>query len=158
MLELARLYLTLDEVDACQEQCSIILKNDQFNEDATLVCSVVPVATIVTITFFGTNIENYFLTYYCLQMMADIMFRKQDYEQAVFHFQQLLERKPGTTFFLYFLFLNCTKCKHKSILTYTWYFRQLPNSVTSYWLVEEGWEVGRSPQISWYGRKTFFQD
>ncbi|KAM6955026.1 tetratricopeptide repeat protein 21B isoform 2-T2 [Lycodopsis pacificus] len=63
MLELARLYLTLDEVDACQEQCSIILKSDQFNEDATL-------------------------------MMADIMFRKQDYEQAVFHFQQLLERKP----------------------------------------------------------------
>uniref|UniRef100_A0A3P8VGK7 Tetratricopeptide repeat domain 21B n=1 Tax=Cynoglossus semilaevis TaxID=244447 RepID=A0A3P8VGK7_CYNSE len=63
MMELARLYLTLDEVDACQEQCSVILKNDQFNEDATL-------------------------------MMADIMFRKQDYEQAVFHFQQLLERKP----------------------------------------------------------------
>lgn len=28
-------------------------------------------------------------------MMADLMFRKQDYEQAVFHFQQLLERKPG---------------------------------------------------------------
>ena len=23
------------------------------------------------------------------------MFRKQDYEQAVFHLQQLLERKPG---------------------------------------------------------------
>uniref|UniRef100_A0A8C9YUL6 Tetratricopeptide repeat domain 21B n=1 Tax=Sander lucioperca TaxID=283035 RepID=A0A8C9YUL6_SANLU len=63
MLELARLYLTLDEVDACQEQCSVILKNDQFNEDATL-------------------------------MMADILFRKQDYEKAVFHFQQLLERKP----------------------------------------------------------------
>uniref|UniRef100_A0A3Q3QWQ7 Tetratricopeptide repeat domain 21B n=1 Tax=Monopterus albus TaxID=43700 RepID=A0A3Q3QWQ7_MONAL len=63
MLELAQLYLTLNEVDACQEQCSIILKDDKFNEDATL-------------------------------MMADIMFRKQDYEQAVFHFQQLLERKP----------------------------------------------------------------
>ncbi|CAN9497793.1 unnamed protein product [Ophioblennius macclurei] len=63
MLELARLYLTLDEVEACQEQCGVILKNDQFNEDATL-------------------------------MMADIMFRKQDYEQAVFHFEQLLERKP----------------------------------------------------------------
>lgn len=40
MLELARLYLTLDEVDACQEQCSEILKNDNFNEDATLVCVV----------------------------------------------------------------------------------------------------------------------
>uniref|UniRef100_A0A671XG33 Tetratricopeptide repeat domain 21B n=1 Tax=Sparus aurata TaxID=8175 RepID=A0A671XG33_SPAAU len=63
MLELARLYLNLNEVDACQEQCSVILKSDQFNEDATL-------------------------------MIADIMFRKQDYEQAVFHFQQLLERKP----------------------------------------------------------------
>ncbi|XP_053733860.1 tetratricopeptide repeat protein 21B isoform X1 [Synchiropus splendidus] len=63
MLELARLYLTLDEVDLCQEQCGVILKSDQFNEDATL-------------------------------MMADLMFRKQDYEQAVFHFQQLLERKP----------------------------------------------------------------
>ncbi|KAJ4933159.1 hypothetical protein JOQ06_029994 [Pogonophryne albipinna] len=63
MLELARLYLTLDDVDSCHDQCSIILKNDQLNEDATL-------------------------------MMADIMFRKQEYEQAVFHFQQLLERKP----------------------------------------------------------------
>uniref|UniRef100_A0A6I8PAD8 Tetratricopeptide repeat domain 21B n=1 Tax=Ornithorhynchus anatinus TaxID=9258 RepID=A0A6I8PAD8_ORNAN len=28
------------------------------------------------------------------KMMADLMFRKQDYEQAVFHFQQLLERQP----------------------------------------------------------------
>ncbi|KAL0963799.1 hypothetical protein UPYG_G00313730 [Umbra pygmaea] len=63
MLELARLYLSLDDVDGCQQQCSVLLKNDQNNEDATL-------------------------------MMADLMFRKQDYEQAVFHFQQLLERKP----------------------------------------------------------------
>uniref|UniRef100_A0A8B9LC89 Tetratricopeptide repeat domain 21B n=1 Tax=Astyanax mexicanus TaxID=7994 RepID=A0A8B9LC89_ASTMX len=63
MLELAQLYLTLDDVEACQQQCSVILKNDQVNEAATL-------------------------------MMADLMFRKQDYEQAVFHFQQLLERKP----------------------------------------------------------------
>ncbi|XP_061734928.1 tetratricopeptide repeat protein 21B isoform X2 [Nerophis ophidion] len=63
MLELAQILLTLDQVDACQEQCSVILKNDQFNEDATL-------------------------------MMADLMFRRQDYEQAVFRYQQLLERKP----------------------------------------------------------------
>lgn len=63
MLELAQLYLTLDDVEACQQQCSVILKNDPVNESATL-------------------------------MMADLMFRKQDYEQAVFHFQQLLERKP----------------------------------------------------------------
>ncbi|KAK3569226.1 hypothetical protein QTP86_026513 [Hemibagrus guttatus] len=63
MLELAQLYLTLDDIEACQQQCGVILKNDPVNEAATL-------------------------------MMADLMFRKQDYEQAVFHFQQLLERKP----------------------------------------------------------------
>uniref|UniRef100_A0AAX7UYZ9 Tetratricopeptide repeat domain 21B n=1 Tax=Astatotilapia calliptera TaxID=8154 RepID=A0AAX7UYZ9_ASTCA len=65
MLELACLYLTLGETDACQEQCNVILKNDQFNEDATL-------------------------------MLADIMLRKENKEKAVFHFQQLLERTPGT--------------------------------------------------------------
>ncbi|XP_034444059.1 tetratricopeptide repeat protein 21B-like [Hippoglossus hippoglossus] len=63
MLELARLHLTLDEVDACQEQCCLILKNDQFNEDATM-------------------------------MMADIMSRKQDFEQAVFHCRKLVKCKP----------------------------------------------------------------
>ncbi|XP_037998869.1 tetratricopeptide repeat protein 21B isoform X3 [Motacilla alba alba] len=63
MLELARLYLAQDDTDACQHQCSLLLKSDQENEAATM-------------------------------MMADLMFRKQDYEQAVFHFQQLLERKP----------------------------------------------------------------
>lgn len=35
-----------------------------------------------------------FRTSLSLQLMADLMFRKQDYEQAVFHLQQLLERKP----------------------------------------------------------------
>lgn len=40
MLELAQLYLNLDEVDACQQQCSAILKRDKFNEEATLVCFV----------------------------------------------------------------------------------------------------------------------
>ncbi|XP_035377935.1 tetratricopeptide repeat protein 21B [Electrophorus electricus] len=63
MLELAQLYLTLDDAEACQHQCGVLLKNDPVNEAATL-------------------------------MMADLMFRKQDYEQAVVHFQQLLERKP----------------------------------------------------------------
>lgn len=37
-------------------------------------------------------------------MMADLMFRKQDYEQAVFHFQQLLERKPGKYLAVIFYF------------------------------------------------------
>ncbi|XP_053120307.1 tetratricopeptide repeat protein 21B isoform X2 [Hemicordylus capensis] len=63
MLELARLYLAHDDVDACQHQCAVLLKNDPDNSAATM-------------------------------MMADLMFRKQDYEQAVFHFQQLLDRNP----------------------------------------------------------------
>ncbi|XP_053327438.1 tetratricopeptide repeat protein 21B [Spea bombifrons] len=63
ILELAHLYLAQDDIDSCQQQCTLLLKNDQDNEAATM-------------------------------MMADLMFRKQDYEQAVFHFQQLLERKP----------------------------------------------------------------
>lgn len=41
-------------------------------------------------------------------MMADLMFRKQDYEQAVFHFQQLLERKPGEYSAVIFLILYDT--------------------------------------------------
>lgn len=28
-------------------------------------------------------------------MMAELMFRKHDYESAIFNFEQLLERKPG---------------------------------------------------------------
>ena len=28
-------------------------------------------------------------------MMADLMFRRNEYDQAMIHFQQLLERKPG---------------------------------------------------------------
>ena len=33
-------------------------------------------------------------------MMAELMFRKHDYESATFNFQQLLERKPGKLSFL----------------------------------------------------------
>ncbi|XP_053925201.1 tetratricopeptide repeat protein 21B isoform X2 [Cuculus canorus] len=37
MLELARLYLAQDDTDACQYQCSLLLKNDQDNEAATMM-------------------------------------------------------------------------------------------------------------------------
>ena len=30
--------------------------------------------------------------------MADLMFRKSDYELATIHFQRLLERRPGKSF------------------------------------------------------------
>ncbi|CAH3021819.1 unnamed protein product [Porites evermanni] len=64
MLQLARMYLTVDDLDACQQQCVQLLKMDSENDDATV-------------------------------MMADLMFRKNEYDSATFHFQQLLERKPG---------------------------------------------------------------
>ena len=35
------------------------------------------------------------LSFVLFQMMADLMFRKNEYDSATFHFQQLLERKPG---------------------------------------------------------------
>lgn len=38
-------------------------------------------------------VEKVFL--FGFQMMADLMFRKNEYDSATFHFQQLLERKPG---------------------------------------------------------------
>ncbi|KAM6332739.1 tetratricopeptide repeat protein 21B isoform 1-T1 [Podargus strigoides] len=37
MLELARLYLAQDDTDACQHQCSLLLRNDQDNEAATMM-------------------------------------------------------------------------------------------------------------------------
>nr|XP_033800547.1 tetratricopeptide repeat protein 21B [Geotrypetes seraphini] len=37
MLELAQLYLGQDDTDACQHQCTLLLKNDQDNEAATMM-------------------------------------------------------------------------------------------------------------------------
>lgn len=61
MLELARLYLTLDEVDACQDQCSVILKSDQFNEDATLVCFPAACASFYFLLF--EHLFSHIMTY-----------------------------------------------------------------------------------------------
>ncbi|KAM4687801.1 tetratricopeptide repeat protein 21A [Discoglossus pictus] len=63
MLDMARLYLMLDDLVSCEQQCSNILLDRQFNEDAAM-------------------------------MMADIMFRKQDYETSIDLFQQVLEKAP----------------------------------------------------------------
>ena len=37
MLKLARMYLTVDDLDACQQQCVQLLKMDAENDDATVV-------------------------------------------------------------------------------------------------------------------------
>lgn len=62
MLDVAGLYLTTEDLDACQHQLMTLLKNDKENDAATI-------------------------------MLADLMFRKNEYDSAMFHFQQLLQHK-----------------------------------------------------------------
>ncbi|XP_052258735.1 tetratricopeptide repeat protein 21B-like isoform X2 [Dreissena polymorpha] len=62
MLDVAGLYLTTGDLDACQHQLMTLLKSDKENDAATI-------------------------------MLADLMFRKNEYDSAMFHFQQLLQLK-----------------------------------------------------------------
>lgn len=50
MLELARLYLAQDDIDACQHQCALLLKNDQDNEAATMVPTIILILYICDVT------------------------------------------------------------------------------------------------------------
>uniref|UniRef100_A0AAV2JXT5 Tetratricopeptide repeat protein 21B n=1 Tax=Knipowitschia caucasica TaxID=637954 RepID=A0AAV2JXT5_KNICA len=78
MLELARLYLTLDDVDSCQEQCSVILMNDQFNEDATLM-----MANLMS------RKQDYEKAVFHYRQLLE---RKPDNYVALFHLVDLLRR------------------------------------------------------------------
>ncbi|WAR05764.1 TT21B-like protein [Mya arenaria] len=62
MLDVAGLYLSTGDLDACQHQLMTLLKSDKENDAATI-------------------------------MLADLMFRKNEYDSAMFHFQQLLQLK-----------------------------------------------------------------
>ncbi|XP_069686948.1 tetratricopeptide repeat protein 21B-like [Periplaneta americana] len=63
LVDLARLYMQVNDLEQCQMSCMTLLKADANNEAATV-------------------------------MMADLAFRKVDFETAAFHFQQLLQRRP----------------------------------------------------------------
>lgn len=63
MVDLARLYMQVNDLEQCQTSCMSLLKTDTNNEAATV-------------------------------MMADLAFRKVDFETAAFHFQQLLQKRP----------------------------------------------------------------
>ena len=39
MLKLAKLYLLIEDLDSCQHQCMTLLKNDNENDAATVVCT-----------------------------------------------------------------------------------------------------------------------
>ncbi|KAL0109295.1 hypothetical protein PUN28_014409 [Cardiocondyla obscurior] len=63
LLSLAKLYMQMNNLDRCAQNCSILLNADPNNEAASV-------------------------------MMADLAFRKVDFETAAFHFRQLLIRQP----------------------------------------------------------------
>ncbi|XP_075444033.1 tetratricopeptide repeat protein 21A [Ascaphus truei] len=63
MLELSRLYLMINDLDACENQCTVLLQDTQFKEAA-------------------------------MMMMADIMFRKQNYTKSIQLFHEVLEKAP----------------------------------------------------------------
>lgn len=63
LLSLAKLYMQMNNLDRCAQNCSILLNADPNNEAASV-------------------------------MMADLAFRKVDFETAAFHFRQLLMRQP----------------------------------------------------------------
>ncbi|CAH2281962.1 tetratricopeptide repeat 21A [Pelobates cultripes] len=63
MLELSHLYLKMNDVDSCEQQCRALFMDPNYNEAASM-------------------------------MMADIMFRKQNYTKSIELFQQVLEKAP----------------------------------------------------------------
>ncbi|XP_063781238.1 tetratricopeptide repeat protein 21A [Pseudophryne corroboree] len=62
-LKLSRLFLVMDDLDSCETQCNILIKDLRHKDEATM-------------------------------MMADIMFRKQEYEKAIEHYHQVLKKTP----------------------------------------------------------------
>ncbi|KAM5158028.1 tetratricopeptide repeat protein 21A [Mantella aurantiaca] len=63
MLQLSRLFLIMDDLDACEMQCNVLLQDPRYKDESTM-------------------------------MMADIMFRKQQYDKAIDHFHRVLEKVP----------------------------------------------------------------
>ncbi|XP_046740894.1 tetratricopeptide repeat protein 21B-like [Diprion similis] len=63
LLSLAKIYMQVNDLDRCAQNCAALLTMDPSNEAA-------------------------------LVMMADLAFRKVDFETAAFHFRQLLIRQP----------------------------------------------------------------
>jgi len=63
MLALAKMHLADGNLDACQQQCVLLLKHNPDDEEASI-------------------------------MLAELMFHKENYDNSIYHFQQLLDRNP----------------------------------------------------------------
>ena len=111
---LARLYLMTDDLDQCQYTCMTLLRKDKENEEGMYLLDNAP-NYIVGCVIEKRNIHTKMVYFYQLfvwlyelrlfllimklffsatVMMADLAFRKNDYESAMVHFQQLLENRP----------------------------------------------------------------
>ena len=71
MLKLARMFLTVDDLDACQQQCVQLLKMDAENDDATVVSTCVVIGRIIRRTmslhtFMRKHREREHTSRYCL--------------------------------------------------------------------------------------------
>jgi len=88
MLSLAQLHLAIGNLDQCNEQCNLLLKIDKDNDQATLV-------------WFDTDIWSQSTNWLIFQMLADLMYQKNEIDQASVHFAQLLERNPSLFILLF---------------------------------------------------------
>ncbi len=82
ILALAKLCMSKGELDPCQHHCINLLRMDAANEEASIM-------------YVHDRVINHMLGLYAYFRLADLMFRKNEYEAATFHFQHLLERKPN---------------------------------------------------------------
>nr|XP_026693773.1 tetratricopeptide repeat protein 21B [Ciona intestinalis] len=64
MLDLAKLFISSGDLDACQQYCMQVLRTSNNNEDQASM------------------------------MMADVMFNKNQYNDAIYHYEQLLKARP----------------------------------------------------------------
>jgi tetratricopeptide repeat protein 21B len=76
MLALAHLHLTLGDEDECNRRCQLLLKVDKDNDAATLV-------------HMRVRCSNHF------QLLADLLYQRNEGGAALVHFQQLLDRNPN---------------------------------------------------------------
>uniref|UniRef100_H2Y5V1 Tetratricopeptide repeat protein 21B n=1 Tax=Ciona savignyi TaxID=51511 RepID=H2Y5V1_CIOSA len=66
MLDLARLYLSAGDLDSCQQNCMAVLRQSNNNNNDQ-----------------------------ASMMMADVMFNKKQYNDAIYHYEQLLSARPN---------------------------------------------------------------
>ncbi|XP_039379982.1 tetratricopeptide repeat protein 21A isoform X5 [Mauremys reevesii] len=97
LLQLARLYLAQGDIESCEHHCALLLQDDNCNEIATmlLIHERIFALNYDCLVFLSTIGEGTLVKGFLnVQMMADLMFRKQKYEQAINLYQNVLDKAP----------------------------------------------------------------